>query len=313
MRGETLMESRYLISVCGPTAIGKTDWAIRLACHYRTSILSADSRQFYREMSIGTAVPSKAELEKAPHFFIRHRTVSEPYSVGDFQREALQKLRELFATRKAVIMVGGSGLYLDAVTGGLDEFPEVPATVREDLRDLLNREGVGALQELLAKHDPEYYGTVDPHNPRRLLRALEVCLASGKPYSSFRGKKAAPDFFTHLPLGIQAPRETVYRRIDQRVDQMMAAGLLEEAERLYPYRELPALQTVGYQELFAYMEGRWDLATAVAEIKKNTRRFAKRQGTWFRKHPEIHWVPYDAPTRVATDYLDSRMKAPDHG
>ncbi|MCO5723724.1 tRNA (adenosine(37)-N6)-dimethylallyltransferase MiaA [Robiginitalea marina] len=307
------MEGRYLISVSGPTAIGKTDWAIRLARHYNTSILSADSRQFYREMRIGTAVPSIAELEQAPHFFIQHRSISEPYSVGDFQREALQKLRELFATRNAVIMVGGSGLYLDAVTGGLDEFPEVPAEVRENLQDLLKREGIAALQQLLQEHDPKYFGIVDTQNPRRLIRALEVCLASGQPYSSFRGKKAAPDFFTHLPLGIQAPREIVYRRIDQRVDLMMAAGLLEEAERLYPSRDLTALQTVGYQELFAYLEGRWDLATAVAEIKKNTRRFARRQGTWLRKHPEIHWVPYDAPTREATDYLDIRMKAPNHG
>ena len=307
------MGGPYLISVSGPTGIGKTDWAIRLARHYNTCILSADSRQFYREMRIGTAVPSAAELETAPHYFIQHRTILEPYSVGDFRREALQKLRQLFASRNTAIVVGGSGLYMDALTGGLDEFPEVPQEVRENLLALQEREGIGALQELLREQDPEYYGTVDTNNPRRLIRALEVCMASGKPYSSFLGKKRPPGFFTHLPLGLAAPRETVYRRIDQRVDHMMAAGLLEEAKKLYPYRELTALKTVGYQELFSYMEGRWDLATAVAEIKKNTRRFAKRQATWLRKHPEIHWVPHDAPTREATDYLDSRIKTHDHG
>jgi tRNA dimethylallyltransferase len=306
------MGGPYLISVSGPTGIGKTDWAIRLARHYNTCILSADSRQFFREMRIGTAVPSEAELEKAPHFFIQHRSVREPYSVGEFQREALEKLRELFASHNVVILVGGSGLYMDALTSGLDEFPEVPPEVRAGLQDLLEREGIGALQELLKERDPEYSKSVDPNNPRRLVRALEVCLASGQPYSSFRGKKAPPDFFTHLPLGLRAPRETAYRRIDQRVDQMMAAGLLEEAERLYPYRDLTALQTVGYQELFAYLEGRWDLGTSIAEIKKNTRRFAKRQGTWLRKHPEIHWVPFDAPTREVTDYLDNRMNTPNH-
>ena len=311
MRGRAL-KNLYLISICGPTGIGKTDWAIRLALHYQTEILSADSRQFYREMQVGTAVPTAAELQRVQHHFIQHRSIFEPYSVGDFEKDARAQLDRLFQEHSIVIMVGGSGLYLDAVTRGLDVFPEVPSQVRKELDALYRDKGLEGLQELLSKLDPAYYKTVDLKNPHRLIRALGVCLASGKAYSSFRGKRKAPTDFVHIPLGIAAPREVVYQRIELRVDQMMEQGLLREAEALFPHRDRTALQTVGYQELFAYMEGRWDLETAVGEIKKNTRRFAKRQGTWFRHNPDIHWIPFDAPTETALRYLNGKMKTTTH-
>ena len=303
----------YLVSISGPTGIGKTIWAIRLARHYKTEILSADSRQFYREMRIGTAVPTPEELQSAPHHFIQHKSIHESYSVGDFRREALERIRELFRHHRLVILVGGSGLYLDAVTRGLDEFPKVAPQIRKDLNSTYEKDGISSLQELLAEKDPEYHERVDLNNPHRLIRALEICLGTGKPYSAFIGNRKAPDFFTHIPLGLQAEREVVYARIEARVEQMMEAGLLEEARGLYPFRELSALQTVGYQELFAYFEGKQDLAAAVQEIAKNTRRFAKRQGTWLRRNPDIHWIPYDAPTEEAVRYIDAKMETDAYG
>ena len=304
---------KYLVSISGPTGIGKTDWAVRLARHYQTEVLSADSRQFYREMCIGTAVPSPEELAAVPHHFIQHKSILEAYSVGDFRRDALQRLKELFQRHDLLILVGGSGLYLDAVTKGLDSFPKVAPEVREGLIKTYESSGLGPLQELLAEKDPKYHARVDLSNPHRLIRALEVCLGSGKPYSSFLGNRKPPDFFSHLPLGIQADKEVVYERIGTRVDHMMEAGLLEEARGLLPYRAETALQTVGYQELFAFLDGTWDLETAVEEIKKNTRRFAKRQGTWLRRDPEIRWIPYDAPTEVAIRYIDSKTEEGNDG
>lgn len=304
---------KLLLSICGPTGIGKTAWAIRLARHYHTEILSADSRQFYAEMRIGTAVPSATELREAPHHFIGHRSIHEDYSVGAFREDALGLMRSLYRKHDLLILVGGSGMYLDAVTRGLDHFPEVPPEIRHRLTELFRQEGLQPLQHLLAEKDPDYFREVDLQNPRRLIRALEVCLSSGMPYSSFRGQLQPPDFFTHIPLGIAAPREVVYKRIDARVDQMMQAGLLAEAGALYPYRHLNALQTVGYQELFAFLDGKYGLETAVSEIKKNTRRFAKRQGTWFRRNPDIHWFPHNTPLKEVTDYLDTRIKELAHG
>lgn len=298
-----------MLTICGPTGIGKTSWAIRLARHYQTEILSADSRQFYAEMKIGTAAPTEEELRQAPHHFIGHRSIHDDYSVGAFREEALERMHTLYQRHDLLIMVGGSGMYLDAVTRGLDRFPEVQPGVRKQLTEVFEREGLEPLRKLLLEKDPDYYDEVDLHNPQRLIRALEVCLSSDMPYSSFRGKKHPPAFFKHIPLGITAPREVVYRRIDARVDQMMQDGLLAEARSLYPYRHLNALQTVGYQELFAHFEGEYDQETAVAEIKKNTRRFAKRQGTWFRKDPDIHWVSYVANLNEVTGYLDAQIKA----
>ncbi|MBC2840757.1 tRNA (adenosine(37)-N6)-dimethylallyltransferase MiaA [Robiginitalea sp. SC105] len=304
---------KLLVTIGGPTGIGKTSWAIRLARHYRTEILSADSRQFYREMRIGTARPTPEELAQAPHHFVGHLSIENDYTVGDFRRDALERLETLFGKYDLLILAGGSGLYLDAVTRGLDEFPEVDPGIREDLERLLVEQGLGALQVLLQEKDPAYFDRVDRENPRRLIRALEVCLGSGKPYSSYLGNRQSPGFFTTLRLGIDAPREVVYDRIEKRVLAMVQAGLEEEARALYPFRECNALQTVGYQEFFSYFDGDLDRDTAIREIVKNTRRYAKRQGTWFRRDPDIHWIPYDAATEVATRYIDERMKSLEDG
>lgn len=304
---------KMLISIGGPTGIGKTTWAIGLARHYQAEILSADSRQFYREIPIGTASPTPSEQEQATHHFVGHLSVHDTYSVGDFRRDVLERLRDLFQTHDRAILVGGSGLYLDAVTRGLDEFPEVEPRIRRELNALWQDQGLEALQEMLREKDPAYYQQVDRQNPHRLIRALEVCLVASRPYSSFLGKRKAPDFFQTIRLGIDAPREKVYRRIEQRVQAMVEAGLEDEARRLYPHRKLNALQTVGYQEFFAYFDGQYDRETALKEIAKNTRRFAKRQLTWFRKDPEIHWVPYDAPLEKATEYIDTQLKNLGHG
>lgn len=293
------MSSKTLIAVVGPTAIGKTSLGIGLANHFGTEIISADSRQFYREMRIGTAVPSDAELKAAKHHFIQHKSIHEPYSVGDFEKEAILLLDTLFKSKDMVVMVGGSGLYVDAVVHGLDDFPDIDPKIRESLNTKLQKEGLEALQTELKLKDPKYYANVDLGNPHRLIRALEVSIASGKPYSSFLNRKKSKRGFKTLYVGIQADREVIYERINERVDLMMKAGLLEEAKELYRHRTLNALQTVGYRELFEYFDGNCDLNFAVSEIKKNTRRFAKRQLTWLRKNNTILWVDYgETPERV---------------
>ena len=304
---------KFLVSVCGATGIGKTKWAIELAQYYNTEVLSADSRQFYREMQIGTAVPSPEELAAVPHSFIQHKSIHEKYSAGDYQQDALAVISEKFKTNDLLVLVGGSGLFLDAVTKGLDVFPEVGAGVRESLDGQYAAEGIQVLQEQLLQLDPKYYQSVDVDNPRRLIRALEVCISTGMPFSAYLGKRKSPEGFIHIALGIDAPRDVIYSRIEERVDQMMARGLLNEVKALLPYQELSALQTVGYQELFAYLDGHSDLATAVEKIKRNTRGFAKRQGTWFRKDSEIHWIPFDAPLETAIQYLDQHIQNGDAG
>ncbi|WZL89134.1 tRNA (adenosine(37)-N6)-dimethylallyltransferase MiaA [Salinimicrobium sp. 3283s] len=289
------MNKKYLIAVVGPTAIGKTSMGIELARHFNTEIISADSRQFYKEMQIGTAVPSEAELKAARHHFIQHISVEEDYSVGDFERDAIQRLQELFLKHDVVVMVGGSGLYIDAVVKGLDEFPEVDPKIRLNLKENLEQKGLETLQEELKTLDPEYYSEVDLQNPQRVIRALEICRGTGKPYSDFRKKNSKNRFFDTLYVGISAEREIIYDRINHRVDIMMQQGLLEEVKALFMKRELNALNTVGYKEIFKYLEERWDLETAVSEIKKNTRRFAKRQLTWFRKNETINWFDAETP------------------
>lgn len=307
------MSEKVLLAVVGPTGIGKTALGIQLAKHFNTEIVSADSRQFFKEMEIGTAVPSKEELEQAPHHFIQHKSIFEPYSVGDFEKEALFLLEDLFQKKDVVVMVGGSGLYVDAVISGLDEFPEVDPEIRSKLNQRLEDEGLQSLQKELKQKDPEYYKSVDLENPHRLIRALEVCQASGKPFSSFLDKPRAARPFKSFYIGIDAPRETIYERINTRVDLMMEAGLLREAENLYANKGLNALQTVGYKELFEYIEGNCTLEFAISEIKKNTRRFAKRQLTWLRKNETILWVPYNAEPeevlRMVTDRLKTNLYA----
>ncbi len=285
--------SKTLISIIGPTAIGKTKLAIALAQHFNTDIISADSRQFFKEMRIGTAVPNNEELEAAPHHFIQHRSIQEPYTVGDFEREALEKLNQLFVKNDIVIMVGGSGLYVDAVTDGLNIFPRIDPSVRENLNRDLTQKGLRYLQAKLKELDPDYYKKVDIQNPQRVIRALEVSVGSGKPYSSFLNKPKNKRPFKVLTIGLKAEREIIYSRINQRVDQMVNEGLLDEVKELIPFKELNALQTVGYKELFNYYDGEWTLDFAISEIKKNTRRFAKRQLTWFLKRESATWFEYN--------------------
>ena len=295
-----------LICVVGPTAIGKTSLSIELARAFSTEIISADSRQFFKEMNIGTAVPSSEELLAAPHHFIQHKSINEHYTVGEFEREALSKIAELSKNQEIIIMVGGSGLYVDAVVEGLDHFPEIKEGIRETLNTELDELGIAPLQEELKKVDATYYDSIDIENPRRLIRALEVHRSSGAPYSSFLRKHETIRPFNTLYIGLTAERPTVYDRINRRVDIMMEEGLLDEAKRLLKHRALNALQTVGYRELFQYLEGNYTLDEAVSEIKKNTRRFAKRQGTWFRKNEDIRWFDYETNSEEIIAYIKAK-------
>ncbi|SHG25052.1 tRNA (adenosine(37)-N6)-dimethylallyltransferase MiaA [Flagellimonas flava] len=301
------MKPKTVIAVVGPTAIGKTELAITIAKQLGTEIISADSRQFFKEMEIGTAVPSAEELQTVPHHFIQHKSIQDAYSVGDFERDADKKLQELFKNYDQVIMVGGSGLYVDAIIHGLDEFPEVDPKIRELLNKKLSEKGLESLQKELYKVDPKYHEMVDVHNPHRLIRALEIYHASGWPYSSFLNQKKKKKKFKSLYIGIQADREIIYDRINQRVDLMMESGLLDEAKKLYPFRNLNALQTVGYKELFSYFDGDFTLDFAISEIKKNTRRFAKRQLTWLRKNEEIIWVDSDIESNSVMDRINQKL------
>jgi len=290
-----------LLVVVGVTAIGKTAKAIELAQHFDCEIISCDSRQFFKEMSIGTAVPDSEELQSAPHHFIQNKSIFDTYNVGDFEREALLKLDELFLKNPIQIMVGGSGLYVDAVLRGFDEFPEIDPQVRENLRVEYETKGIEFLQEKLQEADPFYYEklkTENPQtleNPQRMSRYVEVSVGSGKPYSSYLNQANNKRNFNSIIIGLDAPREVIYDRINKRVDIMIANGFLEEAKKLYPNKHLNALQTVGYRELFEYFDGKISLEFAIEEIKKNTRRFAKRQLTWFKRNPDIQWFDYQTP------------------
>ncbi|MEM1323166.1 MAG: tRNA (adenosine(37)-N6)-dimethylallyltransferase MiaA [Bacteroidota bacterium] len=298
---------KFLLVVAGPTASGKTSTAIRLAQHFHSVILSADSRQFYREMNIGTAKPTPAELAAVPHYFIDTLHIEEDYSVGAFERDALALLEQLYREHDLVVLAGGSGLYIRALCAGLDDFPEVPKAVRQHFEQLHAQQGLPALQAALQSADPVYYAQVDQQNPSRLIRALSVCEVSGQPYSSFLGRKAADRPFQPIYLTLQHERALLYDRINRRVDQMVAEGLVEEARRLFPYQHLNALQTVGYQELFAHFEGEHSLEEAIELIKRNTRRYAKRQLTWLRK--EGHWRWFE-PEEVEgmIEYIEHRRQ-----
>ena len=296
------MMNNYLIAIVGPTAIGKTALSLKLAQHFSTEIISADSRQFFKEMQIGTAAPTVEELSKAKHHFIHHKSIEDQYSVGAFEKEAISCLKSLFENNNVVVMVGGSGLYVDAVTKGLDYFPDVDASIRENLNNRFKTEGLHALQEQLKQSDFEAYNTIAIDNPHRLIRALEICIGTNKPYSSFLNKKKTNRNFNTITIGLSADRETIYDRINQRVDIMMDQGLLKEVKALTTKQHLNALNTVGYKELFNYLNGDWTLDFAISEIKKNSRRFAKRQLTWFKKNKETTWFDYkhDLSIIVAT-------------
>jgi len=281
-----------LITVVGPTAIGKTALSIKLAKHFKSDIISCDSRQFFKEMNIGTAVPDSVELAAAKHHFIQNKSIFNNYNVGQFERDALAKLEELFLTNSIQIMVGGSGLYVDAVLKGLDHFPDVDIKIRENLTSILHEKGIETLQEKLKILDLETYNAIALDNPHRIMRALEICIGTKTPYSTFKNKTKAPRNFNSIKIGLKADRSIIYERINQRVDLMMANGLLEEAKELYNHRDLNALNTVGYKELFSYFDGDFTKQFAISEIKKNTRRFAKRQTTWFKKDTDILWFDY---------------------
>ena len=287
------LKNKTLIVIAGPTASGKTAFSIEMAKALNTVILSADSRQFYKEMSIGTAAPTKEELSQVKHYFVHHISIEDKYDVADYERDVLQLLDKLFKTHDAVIMTGGSGLFIDAVCNGIDTMPDVQPEIREKVQKLFDAGGLKALQDEVLRLDPVYYAIVDQQNPRRLQRALEVCYQTGQSFSSFRSGNTVQRNFEIKKYALLWDRQTLIERIDKRVDIMMEQGLLAEAKALYPKRHLNALNTVGYKELFSYFDGQCTLEEAVEQIKIHTRQYAKRQMTWLRKDKSYTWITPD--------------------
>jgi tRNA dimethylallyltransferase len=285
--------NKTLIVIAGPTAVGKTAIAIQIAQHYNTVVLSADSRQFYREMSIGTAKPDAQELAAVKHYFIDSHSIQENFSVGDFEKQALALLNELFKEHDVIVMAGGSGLYIKAVCEGFDNLPVAEPGVRHKLNQDFTELGIKHLQERVKEVDPDYYEQVDIHNPQRLIRALEVFETTGKPISYYRKSTVNKRPFNIVKIGLNLPRDILYQQINHRVDKMVESGLLEEVRSLIPHRGSNALNTVGYSELFDHFDGKAELGSALELIKQNTRHFAKRQLTWFRKDKDIHWLEAD--------------------
>lgn len=290
--------NKTLIVLLGPTASGKTGLAISLAQHFKTEIISADSRQFYKEIPIGTAAPNPEQLASVTHHFVGHLSVQDTYNVYRYEQDVLHLLEAGFRTKDVFVMAGGSGLYIDAVCNGIDELPDPDPELRSKLEKLLNEHGIQALQEKLKVLDPDYFQIVDRNNSKRLMRAIEVCLQTGKPYSQQRLNKEKKRPFHILKIGLDVPREILNQRINQRTDQMLKEGWLQEAEFLLPLRDVNALNTVGYKELFSYFDGERTLEAAIEKIKTNTRRYAKRQMTWFRKDKAIHWFAPEKTTEI---------------
>lgn len=303
------LKKNLLVSVIGPTASGKTAFGIMLAKKFETEILSVDSRQFYKELEIGTAKPHAKELNEVKHHFINSHSIAEYYSAGQFEREADMLLKQMFRHNPIVIAVGGSGLYLKALWEGMDDMPEVSIQIRDQLNRELEEKGLSPLLHELELNDPVYFREVDQSNHQRVIRALEVTRSTGQRFSSFRrGKPKSHGDYQHLRLGLQLEREALYERIDQRVDQMVERGLFEEAERLKDYRRHNAMQTVGYSEIFDFLDGKYDREEAIRLIKRNTRRYAKRQMTWFRKDLHVIWISPDdeeLAVRLIKEQLDA--------
>jgi len=279
-----------LCVITGPTACGKTEITIRLAQHYNTHILSADSRQFYRELVIGAATPNAEELAMAPHHFIGHLSVSDYYNVYKFEQDALSLCNRLFKSHRVIFLTGGSGLYIDAVTKGIDLLPDPDPELRQSLNSIYEHEGLAPLHDQLNKLDPVYFEQVDLSNPVRLIRAIEVCVLTGEAYSHLRNQAHEKRPFEVLKIVLDRPKVELHQRIHARTDLMMKEGLIDEVKSLMPYRTLNPLNTVGYKEIFQYLDGKISLEQAVEDIKTNTRRYAKRQLTWFRRDPDYHWV-----------------------
>lgn len=295
-----------LIVICGPTASGKTKAAIEVAKAFNAEIISADSRQFYREIPIGTAAPNRDELSEIKHHFVGFLSVEDTYNVSDYESDVIKFLNEYFKRKKTAVMVGGSGLFIDAVCNGLDEMPDVDASVREMVTQLFDEGGIVKLQTELARLDPDFFAVVDKNNPRRLQRALEVSLQTGLPYSSFRTEKKVHRDFNIVKLAIRCERNILIDRINKRVDEMMETGLLNEAKMMFPKRYLNSLNTVGYKELFEYFDGKISLEEAVEKIKTSTRQYAKRQMTWLRKKTDCQWLELVNLTSVI-QYLKDKL------
>lgn len=298
---------KYLVVIAGPTAVGKTDLCVQLAKHYHAEIISADSRQFYKEMQIGTAKPTAEEQQGVVHHFVDSHHIMEEYNAGAFEQDVLQLLQELFTRKDVVLLTGGSGLYIRAVCEGMDEMPETDAQVREQLTQRLEQDGLAPLLDQLQQLDPVYYEQVDKANPQRVVRALEVCVSSGQPYSSFRKSKKQQRPFQVIKIGLNRERAELYGRIDKRMDLMLSRGLLEEAKQLYPYRAHNALQTVGYKEIFDYLENAYEWEEAVRLLKRNSRRYAKRQLTWFNKHTDYTWFHPEQWDEIVA-FIDEQIK-----
>jgi len=292
--------------IAGPTAVGKTDLCIKLAKKFNTSIISSDSRQFFVEMNIGTAKPDASELKAAKHYFVNSRSIKDPYDVRKYEIDAIALLDRLFEKHRCVIMTGGSGLYIDAVCQGLDDIPQVDPHIREELNGIYQVSGIGRLQELLSQADPEYFNIVDKDNPHRLIRALEVYRGTGKPFSSYREKKVVDRPFSVIKIGLHRDREELYSRINDRMDLMIEQGLFEEAQSLYPMRDLNALQTVGYSEIFDFLDGKYDREEAIRLLKRNSRRYAKRQMTWFRRDERFVWF-HPSQTDQIIQFITDQM------
>lgn len=301
-------KQKTLIAIAGPTAIGKTALAIEVAQYFGTEIISADSRQFFKEMSIGTAKPSPQELAQAKHHFIDSHSIKDDFSVGDFEKQAIACLDKIFESNDVAVMVGGSGLYVNAVLYGFDELPKASEDLREQLNERLKTEGIEALQSELKNLDPDYYAEVDVHNPQRMIRALEVCISTGKTFSSFRNKQSKERDFNIILIGLNTDRELLYNRINQRVDLMVKDGLVEEVKSLQAYQHLNALKTVGYSEIFRHLNKEWTLPEAIEKLKQNTRNFAKRQITWFKKNDGIVWFEPTEQQQII-DFIEKELNA----
>ena len=293
-----MSSAKTLIVITGPTAVGKTALCLDIAQHFGIPIINADSRQIYKELKIGTASPTSEQLQLVPHYFVGSLSLTDYYSASLFEQQVLEILSRQFRSHDFALMAGGSMMYIDAVCDGIDDIPTVDDQTRETLKQRLKEEGLEALVEQLKELDPEYYAIVDRQNPRRVVHGLEICLMTGRTYTSFRKREKKERPFRIVKIGLNRPREELYDRINQRVDQMMQQGLLDEAKALYPMRQMNALNTVGYKELFDYLDGRWPLEEAVERIKGNTRRYARKQLTWYKKDPQIRWFHPDEKEQI---------------